>query len=91
MGEPLVRTEPGVVWRVTLNRPNARNAISPAMRVALMKALGEAAADPACRVVVLRGEGSDFSAGAPPEAPRTRATLRSAMMATARRSTTSGR
>jgi enoyl-CoA hydratase/carnithine racemase len=64
MGEPLVRTEPGVVWRVTLNRPNARNAISPAMRVALMKALGEAAADPACRVVVLRGEGPDFSAGA---------------------------
>lgn len=64
MNEPLVLAEPGVVWRVTLNRPAARNAISPAMRVALMKALGEAAAEPACRVVVLSGAGADFSAGA---------------------------
>jgi enoyl-CoA hydratase/carnithine racemase len=64
VSEPLVLSEPGVVWRVTMNRPSVRNAISPAMRVALMRALGEAAADPACRVVVLRGAGADFCAGA---------------------------
>jgi enoyl-CoA hydratase/carnithine racemase len=62
--EPLVRSEPGVVWRLTLNRPAARNAISPAMRVALVRALGEAAADPMCRVVMLDAAGTDFCAGA---------------------------
>jgi crotonobetainyl-CoA hydratase len=64
MGENPVLSEPGAVWRLTLNRPEARNAISPAMRGALMHGLGEAAADPACRVVTMMGAGADFSAGA---------------------------
>src|SRR5262249_39667287 len=60
MGEDVVRSEPGVVWRLTLNRPDARNAISPAMRRDLLRALGEAAGDPACRgVTVVRG-GADL-------------------------------
>jgi len=64
MGEDAVRSEPGVVWRLTLNRPAARNAISPAMRRGLLHALGEAAGDPACRAVTIVGAGADFSAGA---------------------------
>jgi enoyl-CoA hydratase/carnithine racemase len=64
MAEDPVRSEPGVLWRLTLNRPDARNAISPGMRQALVHALGEAAADPACRVVTIVGAGADFSAGA---------------------------
>lgn len=64
MGEDPVRSEPGVVWRLTLNRPAVRNAISPDTRHALVHALGEAAADPACRVVTIVGAGADFSAGA---------------------------
>ena len=64
MGDEPVLSEPGVVWRLTLNRPDARNAISPAMRRGLLRALGEAAGDPACRVVTIVGAGADFSAGA---------------------------
>jgi enoyl-CoA hydratase/carnithine racemase len=64
MGEDPVLSERGVVWRLILNRPAARNAISADMRVALTRALGEAAGDPECRVVTIAGAGADFSAGA---------------------------
>ncbi|MDQ3990999.1 MAG: enoyl-CoA hydratase/isomerase family protein, partial [Actinomycetota bacterium] len=59
-----VRTEPGAVWRVTLARPAARNALNADMVRGLESALADAAADPAARVVVLAGEGADFCAGA---------------------------
>jgi enoyl-CoA hydratase/carnithine racemase len=64
MPEPVVLSEPGRVWRITLNRPQARNAVSVEMLQALIRQLGEAAVDPACRVVVLAGAGRDFCAGA---------------------------
>ena len=54
----------GSVRRLTMNRPEARNAMSAEMRAALVHALGRAASDPACRVVVLAGAGHDFSSGA---------------------------
>jgi enoyl-CoA hydratase/carnithine racemase len=60
----LVRSRPGSVWRITLSRPEARNAVSVPMLVDLALALGDAAADPDARAVVLDGEGPDFSAGA---------------------------
>jgi enoyl-CoA hydratase/carnithine racemase len=60
----LVRIEPGPVWRITLARPQVRNAVSPAMLEELSGALGDAAADPEARVVLLTGEGPDFCAGA---------------------------
>lgn len=60
----LVRTNPGPVWRVTLARPDARNAVSSAMLAELRAALADAAADPGARMVVLLGEGEDFCAGA---------------------------
>jgi enoyl-CoA hydratase/carnithine racemase len=53
-----------VAW-ITLNRPEAMNALSVAMRVALPRAIREAEADPDVRVVVLRGAGERaFCAGA---------------------------
>ena len=54
----------GPVLRVTLNRPEARNAMSLAMVGELTAVLHEAEQDGATRVVVLRGAGGHFCAGA---------------------------
>lgn len=51
------------VRRVRLNRPEARNAQSPALLYALDAALLEAAQDPDTRVIVLSGNGPHFSSG----------------------------
>src|ERR1043166_8982071 len=64
MTDPLLLSEPGRIWRLTLNRPQARNAVSAAMLAELDPALRSAADDPAGRVVVLSGTGRDFCAGA---------------------------
>lgn len=52
------------MWRLTLDRPDARNAVSERMLEDLVSTLEEAALDPDARVVLLSGEGSDFCAGA---------------------------
>ena len=52
------------VGRVTLNRPDVRNAFDDALIAALTKAFGELDADPNVRVVVLAGNGPAFCAGA---------------------------
>ena len=49
---------------VTLNRPEARNAISPEVSQTMVTVLDEIEADPALRAVVLTGRGEVFSAGA---------------------------
>jgi enoyl-CoA hydratase len=49
---------------VTLNRPEARNAISPEVSQTMVTVLDEVEADPALRAVVLTGRGEVFSAGA---------------------------
>lgn len=64
MTEPLVLAEPGRVWTLTLNRSEARNAVSGAMIGELVHALGRAAADQDCRAVVVAGAGGDFCSGA---------------------------
>jgi len=51
------------VRRITLNRPEKRNAISTAMRVELLDALRAHDHDPGVRVTVIRGAGPCFSAG----------------------------
>jgi enoyl-CoA hydratase/carnithine racemase len=51
------------VLRLTLNRPEARNALSAALMAALLEALGRAATDPETRVVVIAGAGPAFCAG----------------------------
>src|SRR6478735_1242489 len=49
---------------VTLNRPEARNAISPEVSETMATILDEVENDPALRAVVLTGRGEVFSAGA---------------------------
>lgn len=51
------------VRRLTLNRPEKRNALSNALRGALFDALEAADRDADVRVIVLRGAGSCFSSG----------------------------
>jgi enoyl-CoA hydratase len=51
------------VRRLTLNRPEKRNAISNALRTALFDALHEADRDPAVGVTIIRGAGPCFSSG----------------------------
>jgi methylglutaconyl-CoA hydratase len=50
------------VRRITLNRPERRNAMTPEMQVELIRAMEEAAASD-CRVVVFAGAGEAFCAG----------------------------
>jgi enoyl-CoA hydratase/carnithine racemase len=51
------------VLRLTLNRPEARNALSVMLMSALLEALGRAAKEPQARVVVIAGAGPAFCAG----------------------------
>lgn len=51
------------VRRITLARPDKRNAIDNAMRGALLEALREADRDDAARVAIIRGAGPCFSSG----------------------------
>lgn len=53
----------GGLMRITLNRPERRNAITVAMYAALAEAIEAAATDPAVRLITLEGEGEDFTAG----------------------------
>ncbi|WP_329251866.1 enoyl-CoA hydratase-related protein [Streptomyces sp. NBC_01478] len=67
MSEPtaeVVHTVAGQVAYLTLNRPEALNAITPAQRERLISLLAEASADPSVRAVVLTGTGRGFCAGA---------------------------
>jgi enoyl-CoA hydratase len=54
----------GNVAICTLNRPEARNAVSPAVTQTMEKYLDEIEADPDLRVVVITGNGDVFCAGA---------------------------
>ena len=49
--------------RITLNRPDRRNALSLELLEELIAALREISAEPATRVVVIEGAGAAFSAG----------------------------
>ena len=53
----------GGIARITLNRPDKRNAITSEMMSALRDTLNRAADDPAVRVLLIRGAGKDFCAG----------------------------
>jgi methylglutaconyl-CoA hydratase len=53
----------GVV-RITLNRPDKRNALDGELVGELKAAFGASAADDTCRVVLLTGAGTDFCSGA---------------------------
>jgi len=59
----LVEKKDGIA-RVTLNRPEVRNAFDDALIAALRKAFDDLGGDPSVRVVVLAGNGPAFCAGA---------------------------
>ncbi len=63
MSEVLVETE-GAVGIVTLNRPQALNALSMPLMTAVVAALAGFEKDPAIRAVVLTGSARAFAAGA---------------------------
>ena len=58
----LVHLEPPAA-RITLNRPEKRNALSLALMEDLIGALDEVSADPVVRAIVIDGAGPAFSAG----------------------------
>lgn len=51
------------VRRITLNRPEKRNALNHALRGGIIEALRAADADPGVRVMIVRGAGKCFSSG----------------------------
>lgn len=53
----------GAVRAITLNRPECRNAMNPAMQEELITAFEEVAADSSVRVLVLTGAGGAFCSG----------------------------
>lgn len=64
MSEPIVLTERhGAVMLVTLNRPDALNALSRALRAEIVRVFTELKDDPEIRAVVLTGNGRAFTAG----------------------------
>ena len=62
-GLVLVERAPEGYAVLTLNRPEAMNALSAALRRALAEAVAELAAEPSVRVLVLTGAGRAFCAG----------------------------
>lgn len=62
-GTILVDEPATFVRRITLNRPEKRNAISTPMRVELLDALRAHDSDPDARVTIIRGAGPCFSSG----------------------------
>lgn len=63
-GALLTQVEDAIAW-ITLNRPQAINAINDEIRAALPQAIGAAEADPEVRAIVIRGAGpKGFCAGA---------------------------
>ena len=64
MSDNLLIDDPApLVRRLTLNRPDKRNALSNDLRAQVFAALEAADVDPDVRVTILRGAGSCFSAG----------------------------
>jgi enoyl-CoA hydratase len=62
--EPLLVEQLGPVRRLTLNRPEHRNALDGDLRTALIREVEDAGCDPDTSVLLLRGAGNGFSAGA---------------------------
>src|SRR5262249_61249641 len=60
----------GAIATITLNRPDARNAIDLTMRRELLDALDDVEADAQARVVLLTGAGEHFCAGGDVESMR---------------------
>ena len=57
-----VEFDDGIAW-VTMNRPEKRNAMSPALNKEMRETVEHLATDPRCGVFVLTGAGDSFAAG----------------------------
>lgn len=64
MSDRLTYTVAEGIARLTLNRPDKRNALDGAMVAALHEAVAEAERDAGVHVIAIQGAGSDFCAGA---------------------------
>ena len=53
----------GAVATITLNRPQARNALTAELKTELLKALRQAGSSPEVRAVLITGAGQAFCAG----------------------------
>ena len=53
----------GAVATITLNRPQARNALTAELKAELLRVLGQAATSPEVRAVLITGAGQAFCAG----------------------------
>ncbi len=62
--ETILYDKAGAVGRLTLNRPESRNGITPKLLAELFEAVKDAAADKSLRVLTLAGAGGDFCPGA---------------------------
>ena len=72
--ETLLVERAGGIATITLNRPEARNALDLAMRRELLSVLDEIEADPTSRVAILTGAGGHFCSGGDVKTMRTRHT-----------------
>jgi 2-(1,2-epoxy-1,2-dihydrophenyl)acetyl-CoA isomerase len=63
MAEPVLSEVKDGIGRITFNRPEALNALSPEMTDGLIEATGRFERDPAVRCVVIAGAGEHFMAG----------------------------
>jgi 2-(1,2-epoxy-1,2-dihydrophenyl)acetyl-CoA isomerase len=63
MSELLVERDEDGLARIVLNRPDAKNALTIAMRDGIVDAVREFRADPAVRAVLITGAGDAFCAG----------------------------
>lgn len=62
--QDIIYTKERGVARITLNRPDRRNAFSPAMTESLCRAFEDSARDDEVRVLVITGAGTSFCSGA---------------------------
>jgi trans-feruloyl-CoA hydratase/vanillin synthase len=58
----LVEFEDGIAW-VMMNRPEKRNAVSPALATEMLQVMNALETDDRCKVLVLTGAGDSFCAG----------------------------
>src|SRR5688572_28479558 len=63
MTDPLLVSRDGAVTTLTLNRPDALNALDVPLKLALRGAVEEVRGDAGCRAVVLAGAGRAFCVG----------------------------
>ena len=61
--ETIITDRSGAIATITLNRPEARNALDLTMRREMLGVLDEIEADPTTRVVILTGAGGHFCSG----------------------------